>query len=235
MKACQTLNSFLSSYYHHSEIFTQFPFYRFKVWHYSGALLHETMWPDGQELLEVIWQTYPSGTFTEKPITNVKLEGIKSTQPQASAQAYKPPNARGINITPSRPSTANSIPGAAAPKSARKDRRNIRSANYSKNRNERNSENDDVSNNDAAAAHSNDAQSQRFRPISRDNARRPSKSSQPEDPEKAKRIKALNKKLADISKLKTRREKGEHLELNQIQKIDSEASLIKELNGLKIT
>lgn len=192
--------------------------------------MHETLWPTGQELLEVIWQTYPSGTFTEKPITNVKLEGIKSTQPQASAQAYKPPNARGINITPSRPSTANSdnrIPGAA-PKSGRKDRRNQRTGNYPKS-----NDNDDASNNETAE--SNDVQSQRFRPISRDVVKRPTKPAQPEDPEKVKRIKGLNKKLADISKLKTRREKGEHLELNQVQKIDSEASLIKELHDLKIT
>lgn len=205
---------------------------RFKVWHYSGALLHETMWPEGQELLEVIWQTYPTGTFTEKPITNVKLEGIKSTQPQASAQAYKPPNARGINITPTRPSTANSdnrIPGAAStpPKGGRKDRRTQRSSNYSKSKNadENGDENETVQSN-------NDAQSQRFRPISRDSTKKPSK---PEDPEKAKRIKALKKKLSDIVQLKNRREKGEHLELNQIQKIDSEATLMKELNDLKIT
>lgn len=186
------------------------------------------MWPNGQELLEVIWQTYPNGTFTEKPITNVKLEGIKSTQPLASAQAYKPPNARGINITPTRPSTANNdnrIPG-------RRDRRNQqRTGNYSKNKSSDDS--NDASNNETAQ--SNDVQSQRFRPISRDDNKKTSKPSQPEDPEKVKRIKGLNKKLADISKLKTRREKGEHLELNQIQKIDSEAALIKELNDLKIT
>ncbi len=197
--------------------------------------MHETLWPTGQELLEVIWQTYPSGTFTEKPITNVKLEGIKPSQPQASAQAYKPPNARGINITPSRPSTANSdnrIPGAAPPKGGRKDRRNQRTSNYSKSKS--GDENDDASNNETAQ--SNDVQSQRFRPISRDSAKtRTTKPSQPEDPEKVKRIKALNKKLSDIAKLKGRREKGEHLELNQVQKIDSEASLIKELNDLKIT
>lgn len=191
------------------------------------------MWPEGQELLEVIWQTYPSGKFTEKPITNIKLEGIKSTQPQASAQAYKPPNARGINITPTRTSTNNDnrIPGAAPPKSNRKDRRNQRPVSFSKNRSD---ENNDASNNETAQ--SIDAQSQTFRPLSRDNAKKSNRpNSQPEDPEKLKRKKALNKKLSDISKLKMRREKGEHLELNQIQKIDSEAALIKELNDLKIT
>lgn len=207
---------------------------RFKVWHYSGALLHETMWPEGQELLEVIWQTYPSGKFTEKPITNVKLEGIKSTQPQASPQAYKPPNARGINITPTRTAANNDnrIPGAAPTKAGRKDRRTQRSANYSKTRNEKSDENNDATN--IETAQSNDSQSPRIRP--NNNAKKSNKPNSPsDDPEKTKRMKALSKKLNDISKLKVRREKGEQLELNQIKKIDSEASLIKELNDLKIT
>lgn len=192
------------------------------------------MWPEGQELLEIIWQTYSNGKFTEKPITNIKLEGIKSTQPQASQTAYRPPNARGINITPTRAATNNDnrIPGALPPKSNRKERRNQRPNNFSKNKTD---ENNDASNNETAQS-SNDVQSQTFRPNSRDNAKKSNRpNSQPEDPEKLKRKKALNKKLSDIAKLKLKREKGEHLELNQIQKIDSEAALIKEINDLKIT
>lgn len=196
------------------------------------------MWPEGQELLEVIWQTYPTGKFTEKPISSVKLEGIKSTQPQASAQAYKPPNARGINITPTRITANNDdknrIPGASPPKLSRNERSKQRAANFLKKKNERSDENNDATN--IETSQSNDVQSQRFRSNNRDSARKLNKPTpQPEDPEKVKRIKALNKKLNDISKLKSRREKGEHLEMNQIQKIDSEASLIKELNDLKIT
>lgn len=68
--------------------------FRFKVWHYSGALLHETLWPGGQELLDVAWQKYPEGTFKEKPISKEKIEGIKSIQPEASKQVYQPPNVR---------------------------------------------------------------------------------------------------------------------------------------------
>lgn len=66
----------------------------FKVWHYSGALLHETTWPEGQELLQVVWQKYNDGICKEKPISNVKVEGIQSSQPQASKAVYIPPNAR---------------------------------------------------------------------------------------------------------------------------------------------
>lgn len=66
----------------------------FKVWHYSGALLHETVWPTGQELLQVIWQKYADGVFTEKPISNVKVTGIQPSQPQSSKAVYVPPNIR---------------------------------------------------------------------------------------------------------------------------------------------
>lgn len=66
----------------------------FKVWHYSGALLHETVWPTGQELYETVWQKYPDGTFSEKPISNVKVAGIQPTQPQSSKAVYVPPNIR---------------------------------------------------------------------------------------------------------------------------------------------
>lgn len=66
----------------------------FKVWHYSGALLHETAWPAGQELLQVIWQKYEDNVFKEKPISNVKVQGIEPSQPQSSKAVYVPPNIR---------------------------------------------------------------------------------------------------------------------------------------------
>lgn len=52
------------------------------------------MWEQGQELYAVEWQKFPIGHFTEKPISRVKVEGIKSSQPTASKQAYQPPNLR---------------------------------------------------------------------------------------------------------------------------------------------
>lgn len=66
----------------------------FKVYHYSGALLHETMWPQGQELLAVEWQQFAENTFAEPKITKAKQEGIKSSQPEASKKAYTPPHLR---------------------------------------------------------------------------------------------------------------------------------------------
>lgn len=64
------------------------------MWHYSGALLHETAWPAGQELLQVIWQKYDDNVFNEKPISNAKVQGIEPSQPQSSKAVYVPPNIR---------------------------------------------------------------------------------------------------------------------------------------------
>uniref|UniRef100_A0ABK9NC21 Eukaryotic translation initiation factor 2A n=2 Tax=Glossina morsitans morsitans TaxID=37546 RepID=A0ABK9NC21_GLOMM len=66
----------------------------FKVYHYSGALMHETIWPQGQELLAVEWQQFADNAFTEPTITKTKQEGIKSSQPEASKKAYTPPHLR---------------------------------------------------------------------------------------------------------------------------------------------
>ncbi|XP_035902129.1 eukaryotic translation initiation factor 2A [Anopheles stephensi] len=68
----------------------------FKVWHYSGALLGEYDWSG--ELLEVIWQKYPPGTYKVPAISDEKIEGIVSATPVASKQKYIPPGARG-NVT----------------------------------------------------------------------------------------------------------------------------------------
>lgn len=82
----------------------------FKIWHYSGALLSETMWPDKQDLLELIWQNFPDGTFAEPVISYEKIEGITSSQPQASTAKYVPPGIR--NLPPGvEPSSVPIIPG----------------------------------------------------------------------------------------------------------------------------
>lgn len=88
----------------------------FKVWHYSGALLHETNWAAGQELFEVVWQKYNEGVYKEKPISNEKVQGIQPSQPQASKAVYVPPGARAGRalLTPKSSQAAtekSSIPG----------------------------------------------------------------------------------------------------------------------------
>lgn len=52
----------------------------YKIWHYSGALLHEKHWGKN-ELYQVVWQNYPQGTFKTPAVVYKAVEGINSTQP----------------------------------------------------------------------------------------------------------------------------------------------------------
>lgn len=213
----------------------------FKVWHYSGALLHETLWPTGQELLEVVWQKYPPGVCKEKPISTVKIEGIKSSEPQASSVPYRPPNARGIFITPKiLPPTTNSTSETAG---AGRGKRNTRRRDFKKRDQDNNGSQstpellNSSGGNGGSSGGFNGGGGGGNSEYNSNNRRfsKPIKHLPDPDPEKTKRIKALVKKLNDIAKLKSRKEKGEHIEANQLSKINTEADLIKELSELKVT
>lgn len=86
----------------------------FKIWHHTGALLHETHWAEKQELLEIIWQKYATGTLKEPTVSNVKVEGIASKTPQASKQKYVPPGMRN-SVSAGSGETASSASTARAP------------------------------------------------------------------------------------------------------------------------
>lgn len=208
--------------------------FRFKVWHYSGALLFETMWPTGQELNEVLWQQYPVGHYKEKPITNLKMEGIKPSQPQASTQAYRPPNERGIEITSTKP-IGGSVGGDRKPNKKKGPKQmtdnsgdNGASASRSKARASKFNFKGKAENGDTTADGNDESATTIVEPPAAANL-------SPEAIEKLKRAKNVNKKLREISKLKSRKDNGEHLELNQMNKIKMEAELKKELEGLKVS
>lgn len=253
----------------------------FKVWHYSGALLHETSWAEGQELLEVVWQKYAEGEYKEKPISNVKIQGIQSSQPQASKAVYVPPNARGGGVlfaSRSAESEKGPIPGLPigykVSQNQLKKNRNTRRKNNEKPDGANTTTTNGGNNNNVTDRQSpttkrnpsrdfqkqnnqNQQQQSQQQPLqqSDDNSgnnydkgparRRPNKRNNRNsqgyvavltgDPEKDKRIKVIHNKLQDISRLKTRRDKGENLEANQVSKINLEKELQTELDGLKIT
>lgn len=52
----------------------------YKIWHSSGALLHEKPWGNN-ELFQVVWQNYSQGTFKMPTIVYKAVEGISSSQP----------------------------------------------------------------------------------------------------------------------------------------------------------
>ncbi|EDV97922.1 GH14427 [Drosophila grimshawi] len=116
----------------------------FKIYHYSGALLHETFWPQGQELLGIEWQQYADNTFAEPKITKAKHEGIKSSQPEASKKVYTPPHLRllkeGKNPENYLPQPTPTVPGlpAAAPGSGKNKKKNNSRSNKARGNNSMN-------------------------------------------------------------------------------------------------
>lgn len=92
----------------------------YKIWHYTGTLLHEKACEEQEELYDVCWkvgrsylilnyppyftgrivlfQKYPMDHFKEPSISEEKVEGIVSSQPQASKEVYRPPSARNKTI-----------------------------------------------------------------------------------------------------------------------------------------
>lgn len=260
----------------------------FKVWHYSGALLHETSWPTGQELYEVVWQKYAAGVFQEQPISNVKVQGIVTATPQVSKAVYVPPGARGGGVfTPRSAGDAlaekGPIPGLpigykVSQGQQKKNRNATRRkenangntptvpkaaangtsahadgviANESMKRSTPRPNNQNVANNNGPGTEVDADRSQPRKDRHR-NRKTPRESNAsdggtptsagaavplvktPIDTEKEKRIKSIQKKLKNISKLKARKENGDMLEANQLSQIPQEAELVKELCSLKV-
>lgn len=181
----------------------------FKVWHYSGALLYEMMWPDKQELLELAWQKYPTGTFKESSISYEKVEGIKSVQAQASDKKYVPPNVRnmGSDSSPA-PVAYGAIPGLP-PGYVSSKNQNAGHKQKPKNVNPRK----ETAGGIGSGVTTND----------------------PKVDEERKKLTAIRKKLKDIKILKEKLEKGEKLDKQQLNKISTEGELMKELSALTIS
>ncbi|CRK94154.1 CLUMA_CG007673, isoform A [Clunio marinus] len=178
----------------------------FKIWHYSGALLFEMMWPEKQELLELMWQKSPENTFKEMPINYDKVEGVQSVQKQASDKKYVPPNVRAFgedSTSSGAPAAQGPIPGlppgytSSKSQSASKGRYN-----------------------------------QRRKPQSSNSA---TEGKTDKDDDDRKKSSGIKKKLKDIKILKEKLEKGEKLDKNQLNKITLEADLNKELAALKLS
>lgn len=174
------------------------------------------MWPEKQELLELMWQKYPVGVFKEKPINYEKVEGIQSVQKQASDKKYVPPNIRNFGEDSGKsaaPPAQGPIPGLPPGYTSSKNQ----SAAKGKANNYRSKKPPTNATNNAVAVNS------------------ASPGTQEKDDDDRKKASAIKKKLKDIRILKEKQEKGDKLDKNQLTKIASEADLNKELAALKIS
>ncbi|CAK1599988.1 unnamed protein product [Parnassius mnemosyne] len=187
----------------------------YKIWHYTGALMHKRVCEEKEYLLSINWQP---GTFPKSELSKTAPKGIE-VAPTKPAAAYRPPGARNKPSTftlhehekPHRPGqNVNAAPSKQAIK--QKEKREARKARKAEER---------------AAGDTSP-----LPPSTSTTSRAPFVSTG--DPEKDKKIKNINKKLNDIEKLKQQKAAGKPLELNQLAKIDNEQALLQELAQLRL-
>lgn len=218
----------------------------FKIWHYSGALLFELLWPDKQELYELVWQKYSENAFNEPKVSTTRIDGIQSSQPQASAKKYVPPNIRHLEesggnsfVGLHQPPVQGPIPGLPPGYTSSVVKKNQQQIKSSQKKQKTYKTQPNVENKQQYAEGENQIQKQQQQKnkLSKTNENIINDSelkSQLSDEDK-KKISAIKKKLKDIKQLKEKQENGERLDNNQMKKVSMESELNKELEALKIS
>ncbi|XP_047536402.1 eukaryotic translation initiation factor 2A [Vanessa atalanta] len=192
----------------------------YKIWHYSGALMHKRTCAEKENLLSISWQpgSYPKSELSKTAPKSIEQATAKSTA------AYRPPGARNRPSTfvlhehekPHKPGqSVDATPSKQAIK--QKEKREARKARKAEER---------------AGDASPSAPPAASLAAPGAAARAPFVSTG--DPDKDKKIKNINKKLSDIEKLKQQKAAGKPLEINQLAKIDNEPALLQELNQLRL-
>jgi len=217
----------------------------YKVWHYSGALLHEKTFQTGDELWEGDWQSstsHPPFTISKQAVT-----GIKPSQPVVSKQAYRPPGARNSGPAVVKPlegeyEAAGHVKVGVAGVAVNANPENKEPLSKAAVKNKKRKE---AAKAKAEAAKKPGDQTAALAAAKEHNEHNLKKNSPAPayqgaagllfDPEKDKKIRKLNDKLAAIQKLKQKVEAGETLEKNQLEKLSKEQELIEELKLLKVS
>jgi len=199
----------------------------YKVWHYSGSLLHEKNFQTGDELWEGDWQAAPQGSFGEFKISKARVSGIQTSQPIVSKQAYRPPGARGTQ------SSFKLHDDDEAPESTKKNNapENMSKAALKNKKRKEAAKNKVTTEKDkqdalaaAASMNHNNNQKNNYQGAAGLLA----------DPDKEKKIRKVNDKLSKIQKLKAQVAEGKTLEKNQLESLTKEHELLDELKALKL-
>ncbi|KAF7658549.1 hypothetical protein LDENG_00011310 [Lucifuga dentata] len=193
----------------------------FKIWHYTGSVLHKQETPAGAELWEVCWQSFLNGSFPERTIKYQATPTELGTTQAAPTLVYRPPALRHLPATTSSklheeepPQNMRTPPGISGEKSLSKSA---------------------LKNQRKRAAKKAAKQEAKPEPPS-DPAPITESQSEPTcgDSETDKKIKKLKKKLQAIEELKEQQLSGKVLQKNQLEKIQKEEQLLKELEELQL-
>ncbi|XP_037699279.1 eukaryotic translation initiation factor 2A-like isoform X2 [Choloepus didactylus] len=196
----------------------------YKIWHYTGSILHKYNVPTNAEIWQVSWQPFLDGIFLAKAITYQAVPSeVPSEEPKVTT-AYRPPALRNKPITNSKlhedepPQNMKPQPGNDKPlsKTALKNQRKHEAKKAAKQ--EARNDNPDLA----------------PTPAPQNIPRNTVSQSTSGDPEIDKKIKNLKKKLKAIEQLKEQAATGKQLEKNQLEKIQKEKSLLQELEELEL-
>ncbi|XP_029922420.1 eukaryotic translation initiation factor 2A [Myripristis murdjan] len=193
----------------------------YKIWHYTGTVLRRQ---DAGELWEVRWQSFPDGCFPERPVRYQAAPGELGSTQAPPTQAYRPPALRHL------PATASSkLHEEEPPQDLRPGPSAERCLSKSALKNQKKRE--------AKKAAKQEAKSEA--PPSPAPTPAPACNSQSGptcgDPETDKKMKNLKKKLKAIEELKEQQASGKTLQKNQLEKIQKEEQLLKELEELELS
>lgn len=198
-----------------------------KIWHVTGKLMYTSEY---DELLAVNWRPQASSLYPLKstidpapePHASAANQPVKKTSSDKPAGAYRPPHARssGASSAPTPLFQRLATPGSGVPGATATTEDNSLSKSAAKNKKKREAKKAKETTGsslpvEAAASTSSPSSSTDNVPTG----------SGPED----KKIRSLLKKLRAIEELKARRSNGDKLEDTQVQKINNEASIRKDL------
>ncbi|XP_067851088.1 eukaryotic translation initiation factor 2A [Heptranchias perlo] len=192
----------------------------YKIWHYSGAVRHKYEMPSNSELWEVQWQPFVDGAFPEKAI---KYQTVPNDVPSIDvkpAQAYRPPALRNKPITTSK-LHEEEPPQNMKPQTTDKQLSKAALKNQKKR--------------EARKAAKQESKPEVIQEAPSDPEPRPIQCAESHgDPEVDKKIKNIKRKLKAIEQLKEQETSGKQLEKNQMEKMQKEDALLKELEDLEL-
>jgi translation initiation factor 2A len=186
-----------------------------KIWHYSSALLHETIIEDGtkEELWEVAWRNELN--CPDFSVSYAKIQGIPPKQPQASKVAYRPPNVR----NKAKPGFTFALEENEPPQAPKAENETPLSKSAIKNKKRKENKKADPAEN---ANHQGNGV-----PVAAAAA--------PAVPGEAeKMLRKLTQKLQKIEELRAKQREGKELELNQLEKLKTEKALVEQIKQLKL-
>jgi len=211
----------------------------YKIWHYTGALLHEKAFSGTDELWEADWQAALPGTWPPFKISKQEVQGIVPSQPQVSKQVYRPPGARGAPSTfklhddeDDKKTTggSSSVTGGGGPKTeeplSKTALKNKKKREAAKKRKEEDEE-------AASGGGDPDAGGHQGHHVGGNNGYQGA-AGLLFDAENEKKIRKIMDKIKAIEQLKLMQTEGKSLEKNQLEKLSKESELLAELDKLKL-